>query len=96
MYLLIVNYIKTPEEVAPYLEAHSVWGKKYFDQGIFLVAGPKKSKLGGAILVKSINKEQLKQILTEDSFVKADVAEYQIIDFDCKITAAELEFLKIA
>lgn len=93
MYLLIAHYTESPDEVTPHIDAHSVWVKKYFDKGIFLLAGPKKSKLGGAILAKSIDKKELMHILSEDSYVKADVAEYQIVDFDCKLTSQPLESL---
>lgn len=93
MYLLIVSYTCQPENVLPHAEAHSVWVKKYIDNGIFLFAGPKKSKLGGAILVKSIEKAALKKILQEDSYVQADVAEYQVIDFDCKLSSQDLKIL---
>lgn len=93
MYLLIVSYTKPAEEVLAHIESHSVWVKKYFNEGVFLIAGPKKSKLGGAILVKSINKDLLKKIIAEDSYVQADVAEYQIVDFDCKAIAPGLELL---
>jgi uncharacterized protein YciI len=96
MYLLVVNFIKTPVEVAPHVETHSAWVKKNFEEGVFLFAGPKKSKLGGAILARSIDKSLLNKIISEDSYIKEDVAEYQIIDFDCKVTTPELGFLKIA
>lgn len=94
MYLLIVSYTKHPEEVAPHAPSHSAWVKQYTDAGTFLFAGPKKSKLGGVILVQSIDKNTLMRIIAEDSFVKADVAEYQIIDFDCRIATQALESLK--
>jgi uncharacterized protein YciI len=96
MFLLNVSYTKTPEEVAPQAAAHGEWVKQYFREGVFLFAGPKKSGLGGVIGVKAIDKQRLLKILAEDSFVKADVAEYQIIDFDCKATQAELDALKTA
>lgn len=96
MYLLVVSYVKPAEEVTPHIETHSVWVRKYFQEGIFLMAGQKKSKLGGAILVKSIDKALLRKILAEDSYVIADVAEYQIIDLDCKATAPGLELLASA
>ncbi len=93
MFLLVVSYIKPTEEVTPHAETHTAWVKKYFDGGIFLMAGPKKSKLGGVILTKSIDKKLLKKIIAEDSYVQSDVAEYQIIDFDCKVTVPGLELL---
>jgi uncharacterized protein YciI len=96
MFMLIVNYTKPEEEVSKHKETHSIWVKKYIDQGIFLLAGPNKNKLGGAILAKSLDEDMLNKILSEDSYVKAEVAEYQIIQFDCKASTSELEFLKTA
>lgn len=96
MYLLIVSYIKPVEEVAPFVPSHGEWVKKYFNEGIFLMAGPKKNKFGGAILVKSIDRTRLNKIIAEDSFITGDVAEYQVIDFDCKVAATGLEQLTAA
>ncbi len=93
MYLLIVSYTKPADEVAPHIPAHAAWVKKYLDEGVFLFAGPKKSKLGGVILTKSIDKDRLKKIISEDSYVQQDVCEYQIIDFDCKVAAPQLQML---
>lgn len=94
MYLLIVSYTKSLDEVAVHSAAHAAWVKQYVDEGSILFAGPKKSKLGGVILVKSIAKNKLKEIIAADSYVKADVAEYQIIDFDCKATGQQLALLQ--
>ena len=66
----------------------------YVEQGLFLFAGPKKSKLGGVILAKSIERKKLLAILAEDPYIMEDVAEYRVVDFDAKITAAELDYLK--
>jgi hypothetical protein len=33
-------------------------------------------------------------VLAEDSYVQADVAEYQILDFECKVAASSVESLK--
>ena len=93
MNVLIVNYIKQSEEVKPHIDAHNIWVKKYFDEGIFMAAGPKKSKLGGVILAKTIDKSKLLKILAEDSYVQYDVAEYQIIEVDFKLTETGLEKL---
>ena len=93
MYILAVHFSQSPEMVAKEAETHSAWVKKYIDEGIFLAAGPKKSKLGGVILVRSMDKKNLMKILEQDSYVKADVAEYQIIDIDCKLAAKDFEKL---
>jgi uncharacterized protein YciI len=94
MYLLNVSYSQAPDKVEPHVPSHGAWVKKHLDAGDFLFAGPKRSGLGGAILVRSIDKPTLLSILAEDSYVRADVAEYQIIDFDCRIAATSLDFLR--
>jgi hypothetical protein len=68
----------------------------HLDAGTFLFAGPKKSSLGGVILVKSIPKSELQRLLAEDSYVQADVVDYQIVDFDCKLAAQGLNILTCA
>lgn len=93
MFLLNVSYIKIPAQVEPYIKAHGEWVKHYLDKGIFLFAGPKKSGLGGVIAIKAIEKTELLKILAEDSYVVADVAEYQIIEFDCKLAHENLQSL---
>lgn len=93
MYLLIVSYTKHPDIVIEHQATHLAWVKKYFSEGIFLAAGPKVSKLGGAILVHSISKSRLKAIIAEDSFVIADVADYDIIEVSINTTAPGFEQL---
>jgi uncharacterized protein YciI len=45
MFLLIVGYTQSPEQVTVHAPAHAEWIKQYIEEGIFLFAGPKKSKL---------------------------------------------------
>lgn len=94
MFALIVSYTELPGVVAEQADTHGVWVKKYIDNGTFLCAGPKTNKLGGFILAKCENKARLLEVIAEDSYVIADVAEYQIVEFDCKITTSGLELLK--
>lgn len=93
MFIVIVSYSQAPEVVEPYFKAHCEWLNKYVNKGIFLASGPKKSHLGGAFLVRSIDKKELNKILAEDSYFKADVADYLIVDMDCKIAATGFEKL---
>lgn len=96
MYLLNLSYIKTPAVVEPENKAHLEWVKKYLADGSFLFAGAKKSGLGGILAVKSMEKAALLTILAEDSYVSADVGEYQIIDVDIKLAQSAFEILKQA
>ena len=96
MYLLNISYSQPPAKVEPHIPSHGAWVKLHLEAGTFLFAGPKKSGLGGVILVKSIPKPELHRLLAEDSYVQADVVDYQIVDFDCKLAAAGLTVLTSA
>jgi len=93
MYLLNISYAQPPSTVQPHVAEHGAWVKQHIDAGNFLFAGPKKSGLGGVILVRSIPKSELQNLLANDSYVKADVVDYQIVDFDCKLTVDGLDQL---
>ena len=93
MYLIIVSYSQPPNIVEPHFKEHCKWLNKYINLGIFLASGPKKSHLGGAFLVRSIHKKELNEILAEDSYYKADVADYLITEIDCKLAAKGFEKL---
>jgi len=93
MYLLNVSYSQSPQKVEPHASGHSAWVKQHLEKGIFLFAGPKKSGLGGVILVKSIPRKELQTLLSEDSYVQAEVADYEVLDFDCKIIGPSLKGL---
>lgn len=81
------------ESISPHVQSHADWVKKYINEKVFLVAGPKKNKTGGVILTKSMDSALLNKIIAEDSYVIANVCDYQIIDFDCKVVTTGLELL---
>lgn len=87
MFILNVSFSKSPELVAEHVGTHGEWVKKYIDAGIFLCAGPKPSKLGGIIIAQKMEKSKLLSIIAEDSYVIADVVDYQISEFDCKLAS---------
>lgn len=93
MFILNISFSKSPEVVSKYVGTHGDWVKKYIDAGIFLCAGPKPSKLGGVIIAKSMDKSKLLAIIAEDSYVLEDVADYQITEFDCKLTSGDFNIL---
>jgi uncharacterized protein YciI len=90
MYLLNVSYSQPAASIEPHVPSHAAWVKRHLEAGTFLFAGPKKSGLGGVILVKSIPKPELQRLLADDSYVQADVVDYQVVDFDCKLAGPDL------
>jgi uncharacterized protein YciI len=93
MYLLIVSYTQPPAQVEPHIPTHGAWVRQHLAAGDFLFAGPKKSGLGGVIGARSMDKAALQAILAADSYVVADVADYQVVEFDNRLAAPGLEAL---
>jgi uncharacterized protein YciI len=90
MFLLNISYKTHPSAVEPHAQSHGAWVKKHIASGDFLIAGPKKSGLGGIIVARALDRMKLQALLNEDSFVQADVADYEIIDFASKLAASAI------
>ncbi|MFT6101702.1 MAG: hypothetical protein ACJATV_001138 [Granulosicoccus sp.] len=88
MFVVSITYTVDLTEVDPYIEAHLVYLEKYYAAGNFVVSGRKVPRTGGVILVQADSKAVLENILQEDPFAKANIAEYEITEFiPTKVTA---------
>ncbi len=87
MYLLNISYVQPLESVHPHAAAHKTWVKRHIDDGTFLFAGPKFSGLGGIIVTRAVSRQDLKAMIAEDPFVQADVADVEIVAFNCTVIA---------
>ncbi len=94
MYIVIASYARPPAEVEPHIPAHGAWIRQHMATGDILAAGPKKSGLGGALLVRAMPRTELDALLAQDSYVQSSVADYQIVDLDWKLTSAALAALQ--
>lgn len=66
--------------------------KKYYAQGVFIASGRKVPRTGGIILVKSIAREELDKILSEDPFTA--VAHYSVTEFVPSMAIESVDALK--
>jgi uncharacterized protein YciI len=73
--------LKPNEVVDEFLEEHRAFLAKYVELGIIIAAGPKVPRDGGIIIVADITREQLDQLLAEDSFLKRGYARCTIKEF---------------
>ncbi|MCY6958674.1 YciI family protein [Clostridium brassicae] len=81
MFILLLKYIKSVEEVDKELENHIKYLDKYYSFGKFICSGRRNPRIGGVILCKSESKEEVKDIIKEDPFYVNKIAEYEIIEF---------------
>ena len=82
MYLLILSYKKGLDVVEKHLEAHNVYLNKYYQQGNFIASGRRNPRIGGVIICRANNIEEVQILICEDPFYKFEIADYKIIEFE--------------
>ena len=81
MFILLLKYIKSVDEVEKELENHIKYLDKNYALGKFVCSGRRNPRIGGVILCKSQTEKEVKEIIKEDPFYVKEIAEYEIIDF---------------
>ena len=81
MYIIMLKYIKSLEEVEKELEAHIKYLEKYYAMDKFICSGRKNPRVGGVIISKGKNREEIEGIIEEDPFKIKKIAEYEIVEF---------------
>ncbi|PHO08985.1 MULTISPECIES: YciI family protein [Malaciobacter] len=94
MFIINLNYEKPLEEVDKYLDAHLKYLEEQYSLGNFVASGKKIPRTGGVILSKMNFLTDLKKVLRQDPFHKANLATYEITEFVPSMTAKEFEGLK--
>lgn len=93
--LAILRYRKDLDEVLPHLEAHRAYLRDLKAKGLLLASGPLIPRSGGALLVRVPDgaTAQLDAIRDNDPFVKAGVAQYELMPWDPVIGREDLDRL---
>jgi uncharacterized protein YciI len=82
MFVIILNYIKSLEEIDKYIPSHIEFLDEQYKKGLFFASGAKIPRTGGVILASGNDKESLHKILEQDPFYIANVAQYEVIEFN--------------
>lgn len=80
MFILLVNYRKSLEEVEKNLEAHRAFLEKYYALNKFVCSGKRNPRTGGCIICHSVTEIEVKEIIKEDPFFFKGIADYEIIE----------------
>ncbi len=81
MFVIVLRYIKPLEEVDKLVASHIEFLEQQYRAGIFLASGARVPRTGGVILATCDDKTKLLEILKQDPFSIAQVAEYDCIEF---------------
>ena len=81
MFIAILTYKKSLEEVDRYLQAHRDYLAKHYAAGDFIMSGPQTPRVGGVIVMRAENRSVVDTIIAQDPFKVNAIADYQIVEF---------------
>jgi len=81
MYILLLDYIKSIEEIDEELDKHADYLERHYSSGHFICSGRRKPRTGGVILCNAKNKAEVEDIIAQDPFKQKCLAHYTIIEF---------------
>lgn len=93
MYIVFLKFSTNRDKAGELMEAHRVWIKQGFDDGIFLVVGSLQPNLGGAILAHNATLAELGDRVRQDPFVVGGVATPEIFEISPARADERLQFL---
>lgn len=93
LFVVSLDYKVDLNTIDDLLPAHVQWLHRHYESGAFVASGPKFPRTGGIIIVRHMDRGQLEEILNSDPFAQKDFANYDIIEFEAKMTCKELSSL---
>lgn len=82
MFVLISRFQKPLDEVNRSFASHSAWVQRQYESGRFLVSGRREPPIGGIIVARASNEQELREVLSTDPYQQKGLAEYEIFAFD--------------
>ena len=80
MFIAILTYKKTLEDVDRYLHAHRDYLAEHY-AAHFIASGPQTPRVGGVIMIKAESRTEVDAVITHDPFYIHGIANYQIVEF---------------
>lgn len=82
IFVCLVHYLKSFEEVSVLLQEHRAYLKKGYENGVLLASGPRIPKDGGVIIGLFHSKTEAEQFSKSDPYVINNLARYEIFEFE--------------
>jgi uncharacterized protein YciI len=79
LYLILLRYRASLDDVDRHVDAHRRFLHEQYAAGRFLLSGAQEPRVGGAILARGGSRDELAQLLEQDPFKQAGIADYEII-----------------
>ncbi|MEB3702409.1 GrpB family protein [Candidatus Bealeia paramacronuclearis] len=83
MFIVFLHYQVPLDQVDLHIEAHRGFLKKYYDEGKFILSGPRiPREKGGVIVMDASIRGRVAQIMSEDPFIQQGIATYEMVPFE--------------
>lgn len=82
MFIIILTYQKEIAEVEKHLNAHREYLDSNYKSGSFIASGRQEPRVGGIILCRADNKQDVLSLVQSDPFYINEVAKYDVIQFE--------------
>jgi len=93
MFIVLLRFSGNKGQAGQFMEGHSDWIKRGFDDGVFLLAGSLQPKLGGGIVAHNTTLSDLQSRVNEDPFVAQNVVTAEILEISPAKADERLQFL---
>jgi uncharacterized protein YciI len=93
MFILLLKFSENKQQASEYMEGHSEWIKRGFDDGVFLLAGSLQPGLGGGIMAHNTSLIDLQTRVNDDPFVAQNVVSAEILEITPAKSDERLQFL---
>lgn len=93
MFIVLLTYQKSLENVDAHLARHREFLERNYAEGTFLLSGRKEPREGGFILARCPSLQELKEVLSQDPFNIHGIATYSITEVIPSKSSPELASL---
>jgi uncharacterized protein YciI len=93
MFVVLLRFSDKGALAGQFMEGHNAWIRRGLDDGVFLLTGSLRPKLGGAILAHSTSRADLEARLNGDPFVVHGVVSAEVLEIALGQTDPRLAFL---
>lgn len=93
MFIVLLRLSANKGRAAQFMEGHTAWLKRGFDDGVFLLAGSLQPNPGGGVLARNISLADLHARVNEDPFVAEGVVNAEILEITPSRVDDRLNFL---
>ncbi len=82
MFIVLLHYVQPLSAIDAHIQPHREFLDRHYRAGHFVMSGAQVPRIGGVILARNLDRQQLDSVLAEDPFYRERLARYEIIEFN--------------